>query len=137
MPYSRRAAALLVLLALCAGRAAPATADPAFEEGAFERTPDSWIAGEGDALPWMMISAAPAPGERYYGYRPDGIDVMQVESLVASVVTAAGSFLDCLEIIENPEDVEDQDIILYSAGVGRVQESNADGQIDLVSMESE
>ena len=108
-----------------------------FDGPLFQRTPDSWIVGEGDALPWMMLSATPAVGERYVGYRPDGEDVMFVQALGVTVVVPAGTFLDCLEILENPEDVEDQDIILYAAGVGRVQESSGVGQIDLITVQSD
>ena len=108
-----------------------------FDGPSFARTPDSWVVGEGDALPWMMISATPALGEMYVGYRPDGQDVMRVESLNATVEVVAGVFLHCLKILENPQDVEDQDIILYAGGVGRVQESSSVGRVELVSVRSE
>jgi len=105
-----------------------------FDGPSFARSDDSWVVGEGDALPWMMISATPAVGEVYVGYRPDGQDVMEVETLHASVIVAAGVFADCLRILENPQDVEDQDIILYAADVGRVQEASDSGRIELVSV---
>jgi hypothetical protein len=107
-----------------------------FEGAGFERTADSWVVGEGDAVPWMMISARPAVGESYAGYRPGGQDLMLVESISASVLTQAGAFVNCLQILENPADPEDQDIILYAAGVGRVQEISTSGRIELVSISS-
>lgn len=107
-----------------------------FSGTTFARTPDSWIAGDGDALPWMMISATPAVGEQYVGYQPGGQDIMFVQSLSAVVSVPAGLFSDCLEILESPDDVEDQDIILYAAGVGRVQEISSGGRIDLVAVQT-
>ncbi len=103
------------------------------EDGTFQRRTDSWVVGEGDALPWMMLSSTPELGERYVGYRPDGQDTMYVQSLTATAITAAGTFFNCLEILENPEDIDDQDIILYAAGVGRVREISSGGQIELTS----
>ena len=106
----------------------------AFDGPAFERTPDSWLVGEGDAAPWMMLSALPAVGEQYLGYRPGGLETMLVEALDATVVVPAGLFAGCLQVVENPADVEDRDIVLYAPGVGRVQESSSAGQMDLVSV---
>ena len=84
-----------------------------------------------------MLSATPAVGEQYVGYQPGGQDVMLVQSISVAVTVPAGFFTDCLEILENPDDVEDQDIILYAAGVGRVQESSSSGRIDLVSVQTD
>ena len=83
-----------------------------------------------------LISARPAVGESYVGYRPDGQDLMLVESISASVLTQAGAFVNCLQILENPADPEDRDILLYAAGVGLVQETSTSGRIELVSIDS-
>lgn len=100
--------------------------------GVFERKPDSWVTGRDEAQAWMAFPAVPVAGMTWVGARPDGADLYEVLSLAALADTPLGPFPDCLEIAENPGDVEDEDIILYSAGLGRVAESSASGWLALL-----
>jgi hypothetical protein len=96
-------------------------------------TKDSWLAGVGEAEPWMAFAAAPQVGDTYLGYEADGLDEFEVLSVTDTVTVPAGTFENCLKILENPADPEDTDIILYSRGVGRVSERSSSGRIVLVS----
>ena len=106
-----------------------------FVGGVLTPTADSWVAGVNDGRPWMMLTAAPRVGEIYSGYRPGGIDEFEVVSVSATAANPAGVFLNCLEMVENPDDPADTDIILYASGVGRVSESDPNGRVDLVSVD--
>ena len=105
-----------------------------FDGMTLTRTVDSWTAGEDGARAWMVFPALPRVGEQFLALRPGGADVFRIASLTALAEVPAGVFADCLEVDENPGDVEDQDIILYSAGVGRVTESDRHGHVDLVAV---
>jgi hypothetical protein len=102
--------------------------------GIMVRTDDSWVAGVAGARPWLAFPADPAVGARYVGYRPGGQDVHMVASTTSTADVPAGVFLGCLEIVENPDDPDDSDIILYGPGVGRVSEVNSSGYVELVSV---
>jgi hypothetical protein len=102
--------------------------------GEFVPSPDSWIAGFGGALPWRAFAAQPRPGDRWFGDHPGGRDEFLVLSVSETAAVPAGSFAGCLQVVENPEDEEDRDIILYAPNVGRVSEKHSRGQIDLVAI---
>ena len=96
---------------------------------------DSWIAGEDGGERWIAFPAKLEVGDVFYGYTPTGVDEFHVSSLTAVATVPAGTFGDCLEILENPNDPEDGDIILYGGGVGRVSEENViTGLTDLVTI---
>jgi hypothetical protein len=103
------------------------------DAGVFVATEDSWVAGEDGAVQWMFLAAEPHVGDRYVGYRPGGQEVVDIISLTGTATVPAGIFADCLEAEENPDDVDDKDIILFAPGVGLVSESSHTGRIDLVS----
>jgi hypothetical protein len=102
-----------------------------FLDGVEFPSPDSWIASRQGLLPWLQLPAIPRPGERFTGARPDGLDTYVVAATDRTVVTPAGTFTGCVELVENPDDPEDTDIILYAPGVGRVSESSTTGRSDL------
>lgn len=104
------------------------------QDGAMVLTEDSWKVGEGAAWPWMQFPAQPSPGQVISGYAAAHEEDLHVVSVTATAITPAGVFEDCLQILENPDDPEDTDIILYAPGLGRVVESNADGQTYLTSV---
>jgi len=104
------------------------------EDGELKRTADSWFAGDGDGLPWIAFAADLKIGDRFAGYTPSGIDKFRVSSLSATESLPNRSFSDCLELVENEEDADDMDIILYAPGVGRVTETNASGRLELIEM---
>jgi len=94
---------------------------------------DSWLARPRGPRPWMAFPANPVVGQRYSGYRPGGVDVHEVASVTDFANVPAGAFADCLRIVENPDDPEDTDIILYAPGVGRASETTPTGHAELVS----
>ena len=98
----------------------------------FFRTADSWLAGVDGYVAWRAFSPRPFVGERLEGRQPDGVEVLEVRALDAVADVPAGIFSGCLEIASNPLDIEDEDIILYAAGVGRVSDRDADGFTELV-----
>ena len=104
------------------------------DRGLFVRSDDSWFAGSDGARPWMTLAALPRVGERYFGYRPNGIDVLRIGSLSETVAVPAGTFVGCIEVFENPDDPEDRDIILYAPGLGMVSETSESGFVRLVSV---
>ena len=97
---------------------------------------DSWLAKPRGPRPWMAFPADPVVGRRYAGFSPGGPDVHEIASVTDSAVVPAGAFADCLRIVENPDDPEDADIILYAPGVGRVSETTPTGHAELVSFGS-
>ena len=97
------------------------------------RTEDSWIAGVGGARPWVAFLANPRVGDRVHGYVPGGEEVLVVRAVDQTVVLPSGVFTGCIEIVENPDDPEDSDIILYAPGVGKVSETNPTGRVELGS----
>ncbi len=102
-------------------------------DGKLRRADDSWITGVGDALPWIVFAANPQVGDVYSGYRPGGVDVLEVVSVTTTATVPAGTFENCLELVENREDPLYTDIILYAPGVGRISERNASGNLELKS----
>jgi len=62
------------------------------------------------------------------------VDTYHVLSVTDEVSVPAGSYQGCLKLLENPDDPEDTDIILYAPGVGRVTEESTSGQLQLVAL---
>ncbi len=100
--------------------------------GALTRSEDSWLAGVDDAESWIAFPAELRVGDRFFGYEGDGRDEFLVVSLTATATVPAGTFENCLKLVENPDDPDDMDIILYSRGVGRVSEKSGSGKTGLV-----
>lgn len=103
------------------------------DDGSFIVSTDTWIAHPDGIHPWLAFPAQPVPGEVYYGASPDGVEEFHVISVTDTVPTPAGTFTQCLNLVENPDDPDDTDIILYARGVGRVSESNQSGNLILVA----
>jgi hypothetical protein len=98
-------------------------------------TDDSWVAGEDGAWAWIAFPAHPMVGDVLLGYRPDGEERWTIASLDARADVPAGSFEGCLAIEEGTDDPEDEDVVLYAAGVGRVAEESPAGRMELVGVE--
>ncbi len=105
------------------------------EGSTFELDDDSWIAGQDGALQWRMMSGNPSVGDRFFGFTPAGQDLFEVQSVNEMVVVPAGTFPGSMQVIENPDDPNDTDVILYARGVGRVSETNTDGGVQLISVQ--
>jgi hypothetical protein len=110
--------------------------EESFEDdgGDFVLTADSWMAGVGGMRPWLAFSSDPRVGDRFVGPYPGGQDEYEVVSVTDTVVVPAGTFENCHRVVENVDDPDDTDIILYAADVGRLSESNVDGRIELVEI---
>ena len=92
---------------------------------------DAWDAGVDGAEAFMVLAADPRVGDVYVD-GGDG-DELTVLSLGTTVTVPFGTFEGCLEVQEtNPEDPDDEDLIIYAPGVGMVSESAADARIELV-----
>lgn len=95
---------------------------------------DSWQAGVDGAWPWIAFPADPQVGTHYSGFRPGGRDEFFVTALDAAAAVPAGTFHHCMELVENPGDPDDRDIILYAPGIGRVAQREPDGAVELVEV---
>ncbi len=105
-----------------------------FDGESFVPTADSWLGSE-EALPWVILAARPQVGDVYAGYTPEGEDQIHVTSIDETAEVPAGTFANSVKMVENPDDEDDSDIILYSPKVGKVSEESAGGKIVLVSIE--
>lgn len=100
----------------------------------FVPTPDSWVVGRPGTWPFLAFPADPLLGSHWIGYVNDGFDTFVARSRTATASVPAGTFPNCLEVAENPDDPEDADIILYGNGVGRVSETSASGFVRLTEI---
>ena len=104
-----------------------------FDGVVFRATDESWVAGEAGFSPWIFLPAEPRVGDKYIGHRPGGRDTLEILSLTATADVPAGTFLNCLEAEEEPDDVDDPDIILFAPNVGLVSETGHNGRMELIS----
>lgn len=105
------------------------------DDGVMEPSEDSWLADEGEHLPWIVFPRDPFVGQIVAGSSPEGLESYHVVGLDEVAVTPAGIFPGSMQVVENPDDPEDRDVILYAQGVGKVSEQSADGGIVLASRE--
>jgi len=103
--------------------------------GSFVAQSDSWIAGSRGARPWLAFPAVPAVGQEFVGGPAGAEDRFEVVSIGEIVTTPLGAFPDCVRLLENPDDPEDTDIILYADGVGMVAARFPTGGLDLVAVD--
>ncbi len=105
-----------------------------FSIGPVQITADSWEAGVDGNEPWMCLGADPRPGMVFAGIHSGHADAVVVRAVGVLADVPAGLFGDCLEVVEsNPDDPEDEDLIIYAPGVGLVSEESISGRIELVS----
>jgi hypothetical protein len=106
-----------------------------FGNGPPQITEDSWVAGEQDVHPWMILAAEPRIGDVYVGHNRGHSDVVTVLALDESVNVPAGQFNGCLAAREeDPDDPEDTDRIIYAPGTGLVSEQSTNGALRLTSI---
>lgn len=105
-----------------------------FDGVAFVPRADSWVAGVGGAVPWLAFPAEPRVGQTFVGGPVGGEDKFEVLSVTETVAVPLGTFANCLRLLENPDDPDDTDIILYAGGLGQVSEAFPGGRVDLVSV---
>ncbi len=95
---------------------------------------ERWLAGVDGATPWIVMPAQLHEGMHFASSGPTHRDTYEVQSMTQTVSVAAGTYRNCAEIVENPDDPEDADIILYAPGVGRVLETHGQGKLELKSV---
>lgn len=110
-----------------------------YEDGELKDHDGSWHAGEGDALPGVIMPPAPAVGDVFQQEKAPGIaeDKMTVLSVTESVSVPAGTFSDCVKTGDvNPLDPEGHiEFKYYCPDVGFAMEEFAEGTLELVSYE--
>lgn len=97
-----------------------------YEDGLLRDLDGSWMTGEDDAKPGILMLAAPAIGDMYRQeyFLNEAEDVARVVSLNETVVVPAGTFTNCIMTEEwNPLEPDDSLEYKYHAdGVGMVLE---------------
>lgn len=99
----------------------------------FRPASDPWMAGVDGATPWLLYPVEPKAGDVIRGQSSGGEEIFHVLATDAEIAVPAGFFANCLQLLENPHEEEDTDIILYAEDVGMVSEQSDDGRIDLVA----
>ncbi len=83
----------------------------------------SWLAGKNGAQPGLLFPQSFLLGARYYqGYAP-GVSLDRAENLEmgVTVTTKAGTFTDCVKLVETtPLEPDEECISVYAPGVGPV-----------------
>ena len=71
----------------------------------------------------------------FHGGRVEGDKTIEVVSVGETFSLPAGVYHQCLQVVENPEDLDDPndtDLIFYAPETGMVSEQSTTGRIDLV-----
>lgn len=85
----------------------------------------SWLSGVKGARFGMMMPGKPMPGQRFYQEMAPGVGMDRTEILSANetVVTPAGTFKNCLHVVEtSPLEKNLKDHKWYVAGIGPVKD---------------
>ena len=110
-----------------------------YEDGELKNHDGSWLAGEGENLPGIIMPPAPKVGDVFEQEKAPGTaeDRMTVLSLTEAVSVPAGDFADCLKTEDvNPLDGTGAiEYKFYCPGVGFTKEEFAEGALELVSYE--
>jgi hypothetical protein len=110
-----------------------------YEDGELLNTDGSWLAGEGDNQPGIIMPPDPAVGEKFQQEKAPGIaeDEMTVKSVTESVTVPAGTFTGCVKTEDvNPLDANGHiEFKYYCPEVGFALEEFDEGRLELVSFE--
>jgi hypothetical protein len=110
-----------------------------YENGELKDHDGSWLAGEDNAEPGIIMPPSPAVGDVFEQEKAPGIaeDRMTVLSVTESVDVPAGSFTDCVKTEDvNPLDGTGAiEYKFYCEGVGFTLEEFEGGNLELVSYE--
>lgn len=110
-----------------------------YEDGELKDHDGSWVAGEGENLPGVIMPPAPAVGDIFEQEKAPGIaeDRMTVLSVTDTMTVPAGTFADCVKTEDvNPLDGTGAiEFKFYCPGVGFTKEEFAEGTLELVSYE--
>ena len=107
-----------------------------YEDGELKDHNGSWLAGEGDARPGIIMPPAPVVGDVFEQEQAPGVaeDRMTVLSVTEDVDVPAGSFSGCLKTEDvNPLDGTGAiEYKFYCPSVGFVMEEFPEGTLELV-----
>lgn len=109
-----------------------------YEDGELKDHDGSWLAGEGENLPGVIMPPVPAVGDVFQQEKAPGIaeDEMTVLSLTESVSVPAGEFTGCVKTEDvNPLDEGAVEFKFYCPEIGFVLEEFEDGNLELISYE--
>jgi hypothetical protein len=93
----------------------------------------AWLSGVNGAKFGMMMPGAPKPGQKFYQEQAPGVgmDRFEIVSVTERVVTPAGTFENCVHVVESsPLEKGLHDHKWYASGVGQVK----DAEMVLVSV---
>jgi hypothetical protein len=110
-----------------------------YEDGEIKDHDGSWLAGEGENQPGIIMPPSPQVGDVFEQEKAPGIaeDRMTVLSLDESVNVPAGNWEGCLKTEDvNPLDKTGTiEFKFYCTGIGFVAEEFEEGNLELVSFE--
>lgn len=96
-----------------------------YEDGRAVSHEGAWRSGKGGAKFGMIMPGYPLVGSRYYQEMAPGVAMDRAKhlSITATAETPAGTFEDCLMVVETTAlDPEERGIKIYAPGVGLVQD---------------
>ena len=96
-----------------------------YEDGEIVSHEGAWLAGENDAKPGVIMPGCPLVGSRYYQeLAPDvALDRAEHASVTATVETPAGTFENCLTVVETtPLEPGEESEKAYAPGIGLVRD---------------
>lgn len=97
-----------------------------YEDGEIVRHDGAWLAGVGGAQPGIIIPGRYLLGSRYYQEIAAGVALDRGDhtAMGLTVVTPAGTFHDCVEVIETtPLEPGHESLKRYCPGIGLVQDN--------------
>ena len=107
-----------------------------YEDGEVATTAGSWRAGEGDAMPGLIMLANPEIGDEYPQENDPGTaeDMGGVDALDEIVAVPFGTFNHCLQTRDwNPMEGGDIEHKFYAPGIGLLAEESDDEELVLVN----
>lgn len=98
-----------------------------YEGGKVTRGSDSWVAGEGDAKPGLIMPGLVLIGARYYQELAPkkAMDRAEIVSLSDTLDTPAGRFVYCLKTEEgSPLEPSKKEFKVYAPGIGLIKDED-------------
>lgn len=98
-----------------------------YEDGEIASHDGAWLAGIGGAQPGVIMPGSYLLGARYFQERaPGAMDRGENTAMGLTVATPAGTFHDCVEVIEtSPLEPGHESLKRYCPGIGLVQDGDA------------
>ena len=106
-----------------------------FEDGEIVDHAGAWLAGRGGAQPGLIMPATFLLGARYFQEVAPGVALDRAEhtAMGLTVSVPAGTFRDCVEVLETTPLEPGQGIKRYCPGIGLVEDASAG--LELVDFE--